>query len=165
MFLLGLGHCPKKDPHNTFIVDYLFSLWSIFFYIYIFIQDGILLYPNLSVYVYETPSFFTPPHPISTYTYGVTIAPRMCDGNILLFNYCYYALYFSYFFLVELRYLILKFIMKNFHFLKEIIMIFKVYYIIIINITQIIDMHIQIHSHVDCVLIWTQIFTFKLTND
>ena len=56
-------------------------------------------------------------------------------------------------FLVELKFLILKSIMKNFHFLKEIIMIIKVYYIIIINITQIIDMHIQIHSHVDCVLI------------
>ena len=39
------------------------------------------------------------------------------------------------------------------HYLKEIIMIIKTYHIITINITQVIDRHIQIHSHIDCVLI------------
>ena len=51
------------------------------------------------------------------------------------------------------KFLIFRFIMQISYFLKEIIMIIKVYYIIIINITQIIDVHIQIHSHVDCILI------------
>ena len=33
-----------------------------------------------------------PPHPISVYTYGVTITPKMCGGNKIVnfnyFNYC-----------------------------------------------------------------------------
>ena len=41
-------------------------------------------------------------------------------------------------------------------------MIIKTFHIITINITQIIDRHIQIYSFVDCVLILTQILTSKL---
>ena len=40
-------------------------------------------------------------------------------------------------------------------------MIIKTFHIITINITQIIDRHIQIYSFVDCVLILTQILTSK----
>lgn len=53
----------------------------------------------------------------------------------------------------------LKFIIQNFYFLKEIIIIIKTYHIITIDITKTIDRHIQIqihshiHNHVDCVLI------------
>ena len=62
-----------------------------------------------------------------------------------------------------------KFVIQNFHFLKEIIIIIKTYHIITIDITKTIDRHFSkkkkkliytfkfkyshIHSHVDCVLI------------
>ena len=51
-------------------------------YFLFFLQDKTLLYPNLSVYICVkllpgnlNPSPY-PPHPTSTYTYEVTIAPR-----------------------------------------------------------------------------------------
>ena len=49
---------------------------------FFFLQDKTLLYPNLSVYVCVKlpPRDLNlspyPPHPTSTYTYKVTIAPR-----------------------------------------------------------------------------------------
>ena len=47
----------------------------------------ILLYPNLSVYVCEAPSWkleprSLPPHTTSTYTCEMTTTPRVCDGSL-----------------------------------------------------------------------------------
>ena len=46
----------------------------------------IILYPNPTVYMCEVNPDSCPPHLISTYTCGVTIAPRVCDGGTLCFE-------------------------------------------------------------------------------
>ena len=55
-------------------------------FFFFFYKIEILLYPNLSVYVCETPSWRfelwpLPFTPISTYTCGVTIVLRVCSDN------------------------------------------------------------------------------------
>ena len=66
------------------------SLWfsfkgTIFFFFY---KIEFLLYHNLSVYVCMKLIFWNlnpdpyPPHPTSTYTCEVTIAPRVCGGHL-----------------------------------------------------------------------------------
>ena len=60
-----------------------------FFFIYFLYKIEIILYHNLNVYVCEAPFWRLelrplpplPPHPKNTYTCGVTIVPRMCDGK------------------------------------------------------------------------------------
>ena len=53
------------------------------------IQDRNFTLNYLSVYVCETPPLedlnpsSCPPHLTNTYTYGVTVASRMCNGNII----------------------------------------------------------------------------------
>ena len=64
-------------------------------------------------------------------------------------NFCYHML----FFLVQINFLSLKLIIQISYSLKDIIIIIKPHYKFTIDINQIIDKHIQIHSHIDYILI------------
>ena len=57
------------------------------------------------------------------------------------------------FFLVQINFLSLKLIIQISYSLNDIIIIIKPHYKFTIDINQIIDKHIQIHSHIDYILI------------